>query len=197
MVPRAQMSKRLADFAAACRAQRVKVTPQRTEILRELASTGEHPDAETVFKRVRRRIPAISLDTVYRTLHLLEDKGVIARVPATNDRARFDANMDRHHHFVCTVCGRISDFYSTALDGFVPPPAVRALGAVETVHVELRGRCRECRSKEPVAKHKPGNGQDGAGPSGTAKNGHCGNRRGNLRVARRGLARASGLKKNK
>jgi Fur family transcriptional regulator, peroxide stress response regulator len=139
-----QIEQRVADFAAACRRQGIKATHQRLEILRELAATGAHPDAETIFRRVRRRLPSISLDTVYRTLRMLEEKSVIARVPSMKDRARFDANMDRHHHFVCAVCGRIDDFYSAALDGFVPPPGVGTMGTVESVHVELRGRCNAC-----------------------------------------------------
>ena len=77
MITREQVTRRLADFAAECRDKHIKATHQRMEILRELASTGEHPDAETIFKRVRRRIPAVSLDTVYRTLRMLEDKGII------------------------------------------------------------------------------------------------------------------------
>lgn len=140
-----QVEKRVADFAATCRRQGIKATHQRMEILRELASTGEHPDAETIYTRVRKRIPAISLDTVYRTLRMLEEKGVISRVPSMQDRARFDANMDRHHHFVCETCGQIADFTSAALDGFAPPPEVAALGRVESVHIELRGRCKSCK----------------------------------------------------
>lgn len=141
------VDQRVADFTAACRRQGIKATHQRLEILRELAGTGEHPDAETIFRRVRKRLPSISLDTVYRTLRMLEEKGVISRVPSMTDRARFDANMDCHHHFVCAVCGRIADFTSPALDGFVPPPAVGAIGTVESVHVELRGRCAACAKK--------------------------------------------------
>lgn len=152
MISRKQVDKRVEDFAAACRSQRIKVTLQRTEILRELASTGEHPDAETIYKRVRRRLPAVSLDTVYRTLRMLEEKKVIARVPSLKDRARFDANMDRHHHFVCERCGKIADFTSTALDGIAAPPEVRTLGRVDSVHIELRGRCRECQA---VVKKQP------------------------------------------
>ena len=147
MISQEQVNRRLADFAAACRARRVKATHQRLEILRELASTGEHPDAETIFKRVRRRIPSVSLDTIYRTLRMLEDKGIIARVPATADRARFDANMARHHHFVCRACGRIEDITSPALDRVAVPAAAAGLGRVETVHVELRGLCRACQTK--------------------------------------------------
>ncbi len=139
--------RRVAEFVDACRRQGVKATHQRTEILRELAGTDEHPDAETVYQRVRRRIPAISLDTVYRTLKLLEERGVISRVGSTRDRARFDANTDRHHHFVCSECGMIGDFYSDALDRFPVPRQVAEMGSVEGVYVELRGRCRTCQTR--------------------------------------------------
>ena len=144
---RSSTERRVAEFAEACRRQGVKATHQRTEILRELVGTQQHPDAETVYGRVRRRIPAISLDTVYRTLKLLEEKGVISRVGSTRDRARFDANTNRHHHFVCTECGRIDDFTSDVLDRFPVPQEVAAMGRVDGVYVELRGRCRMCQAK--------------------------------------------------
>lgn len=144
MVTRDEVGRRMAGFAAACRSHGVKATHQRTEILRELARTEEHPDAETVYSGVRKRIPAISLDTVYRTLRLLEEKEIISRVGSLRDRARFDANTDRHHHFVCSACGRIADFYSEVLDRFPVPPEVAEMGSVDGAYVELRGRCRAC-----------------------------------------------------
>ena len=143
----------VAEFVDACRRQGVKATHQRTEILRELAGMTEHPDVETLYRRVRLRIPAISLDTVYRTLKLLEDKGIIARVGSMGDRARFDANMDRHHHFVCCECGMIGDFYSDVLDQFPVPREVAEMGCVDGVYVELRGRCRKCQRE--ARKRKP------------------------------------------
>jgi Fur family peroxide stress response transcriptional regulator len=118
------------------------------EILRELAGTDEHPDAEAIFRRVRKRIPSLSLDTVYRTLRMFEERGIISRVGATRDRARFDANTDPHHHFICTRCGHISDFYSDALDQFQPPAEVREKGETYSVYVELRGICKNCTSPE-------------------------------------------------
>jgi len=136
---------RVDDFVAACRRIGIKATHQRIEIFKELAATGEHPDAESIYRRVLKRIPSMSFDTVYRTLRMLEEKNLIARVPSAQDRARFDANMERHHHFVCSSCGKIVDFTSPALDGFVPPPEVRRLGTVDSVQVELRGLCNECR----------------------------------------------------
>jgi len=147
MIRPAQVSVRVAEFVDTCRRQGIKVTHQRIEILRELACTDEHPDAETVYERVRERLPVISLDTVYRTLRLLEERGAIARVGSLGDRARFDANTDRHHHYVCSECGLVRDFYSEELDGFTVPPDVSELGQVDAIHIELRGRCRECKAK--------------------------------------------------
>ena len=147
MTPAEHIKTRVAEFLECCRRQGVRATHQRAEILRELAGSQEHPDAETIHRRVRQRIPTISLDTVYRTLRLLEDKGVIARVGSVRDRARYDANTDRHHHFVCTACGMIGDFYSDAMDRLPVPREVSEMGSVEGVYVELRGICRDCRQK--------------------------------------------------
>lgn len=91
-----EVQERLDGFVRSCKVQGVRATHQRIEILRELASSEEHPDAETVYKGVQQRIPTISLDTVYRALRLLEEKGVISRVGCTRDRARYDANTDQH-----------------------------------------------------------------------------------------------------
>ena len=109
-------------------------------------STQEHPDAETIYGRVRQRIPAISLDTVYRTLRMLEDMGIIARVGSMRYSTRFDANTDQHHHFVCRECGMIGDFSSDVLDRFPVPREVAEMGNVDSVYVELRGRCGKCQS---------------------------------------------------
>ena len=141
------VEERLAAFIKMCRKVGLKATHQRAEIYRELARTDEHPDAETVFRRVRRRIPAISLDTVYRTLRLMEEKGTILRVVSLGDRTRFDANTEQHHHFVCRECGAVKDFDSEGLNDLRAPPEAAALGTVESFQVELRGICVPCRAK--------------------------------------------------
>ncbi|WP_225073420.1 transcriptional repressor [Desulfuromonas sp. CSMB_57] len=156
MIPKQQVEKRVADSLEICRRQGVKATHQRTEILRELAGSEEHPDAETILTRVRQRVPTISVDTIYRTLRLLEDSGVIARVGSMRDRARFDANTDRHHHFVCTECEMIGDFYSDAMDQFPVPQEVSEMGSVEGVYVELRGICRKCKQKAMKTEGRTG-----------------------------------------
>jgi len=65
---RVAVASRLQTFMARCRAVGLKVTPQRSEIFRQLTASDEHPDAETIFRRVRNRLPAISFNTVYQTL---------------------------------------------------------------------------------------------------------------------------------
>lgn len=155
---------RMAEFVAACRRAGLRLTRQRTEIYRELARTEEHPDAETIHRRVRRRIPGVSCDTVYRTLRTLEDTGVVARVGARLDRARFDANMGQHHHFVCTRCGLIRDFDSAAFDQLRAPADVGRFGSPESVHVEVRGLCAACgrRAARPRRQSARSAGGEGA-----------------------------------
>ena len=138
----------MARFERVCRGAGVRLTHQRMEIFREVAQTAAHPDAETVYRGVRKRIPTMSLDTVYRALWLLSDLGLITTLGPSRERTRFDANLDRHHHFVCLRCGRTRDFYSDAFDELKLPHSVRAIGRVETTHVEARGVCRECARKD-------------------------------------------------
>lgn len=143
-----EVQKRVGEFSEACRRYGVKATHQRKEIYRELARTNEHPDAETIYRRVRKRIPEMSLDTVYRTLHLLEKEGLITRVGFLGDKARFDANTGRHHHFVCTECGFMGDIYNEEWNDFRARGDVAAMGTVNSMHVELRGLCKACQAKQ-------------------------------------------------
>ena len=139
--------KRVAHFVERCRRLGIRVTHQRLEVFRELAGSEDHPSADCVFRSVRRRVPTVSLDTIYRTLNMLAEEGVIARVGALSDRARFDGNADRHHHFVCTKCGLIRDLYCRDFDDLSPPQGVSSMGKVKSIHVEIRGVCSSCASK--------------------------------------------------
>lgn len=127
----------------------VKLTHQRLEVYQELAKSGEHPDAETLFRRVRERLPTISLDTVYRTLWLLLDLGLITTLGPSRVGTRFDANLNSHHHFVCSRCGMTRDFYSEEFDRLEVPLTAKSYGHVQTTRVEVRGVCLECAGKKP------------------------------------------------
>ena len=134
-------------FMGFCRELCIKPTHQRTEIYRELMATEDHPNAETIYGNVKKRIPAISLDTVYRTLRLFEQKGIISRVSAAGESMRFDGNTKRHHHFICVECGKVRDFYSDDFNNLATPVDVAKIGKVGSVHVEIRGVCNTCQDK--------------------------------------------------
>ena len=153
-----EIERRMVHFEEVSRSAGVKLTHQRMEIFREVAQTGDHPDAETVYRGVRTRVPTMSLDTVYRALWLLNDLGLITTLGPSRGRTRFDANLSRHHHFVCQRCGLTRDFYSEAFKELRLPQSIKAVGRVEATHVEARGVCRKCaktrKAKPTAAKRK-------------------------------------------
>ena len=138
---------RMNNFETVCRDAGIKLTHQRIEIFREIAQTWDHPDAEQIFHRVRNRMPTVSLDTVYRTLWLLMDLGLVVSLGSSRERTRFDANLTSHHHFVCGQCGFTRDFYSNDLDSIRLPDSVSSFGEIEKTHVEVRGICSKCVEK--------------------------------------------------
>ena len=143
-----KVEERLKNFETVCRDNGIKLTHQRMEIFREVAQTEDHPDADQVFQRVRDRLPTVSLDTVYRTLWLLNNLGLVVTLGSSRERTRFDANLDTHHHFVCGQCEFTRDFYSNDLDNISLPDSVGSLGEIGAIHVEVRGLCRACAAKE-------------------------------------------------
>ena len=151
------IDQRLARFEEVCRNSGAKLTHQRMEIFREVVQTDEHPDVEKVFKGVRRRMPTVSMDTVYRTLWWLKDLGLVTMFGPPRDRARFDANLSRHHHFVCNRCGLTRDFYSDEFDSLELPDSVLSIGRAERIQVEVKGLCLKCAAyKKPDEKNNEG-----------------------------------------
>ena len=143
-----ELEDRLSRFKRVCRESGRKLTQQRLEIFREVARTGDHPDVESVYRRVRKQLPTVSLDTVYRTLWMLKDLGLVNTLESTHSRTRFDANLERHHHFVCTGCGMTVDFEDRGFDKLTIPDSVKSMGDMKELQVEVRGLCKECASKK-------------------------------------------------
>lgn len=84
-------------------------TRQRRVILEELRSLTTHPTAVELYELTRRRLPRISLGTVYRNLDLLVRAGVVQRLQGAGTEARFEGKPDRHSHVRCVRCGRLDD----------------------------------------------------------------------------------------
>ncbi len=87
----------------------IRMTTQRAAILAVVQTAEKHLTAGEIFERVRRRYPTIAYGTVYRTLHLLAELGLIQEFPFGDQASRFDRRTDRHDHVHCTVCGALVD----------------------------------------------------------------------------------------
>ena len=124
----------------------IKVTPQRIAIYKELASTDQHQSTETIYKKIKDYYPNISLTTVYRTLETFEKLGLISVVNVLYNAARYDANLDPHHHIVCTECKKVEDVYDESLNNLDISNKTLGDYQVEGYSLLLSGVCTSCRS---------------------------------------------------
>lgn len=138
------LSARMAMFEQACQQAGLKLTHQRLEIFRELATATDHPSAETLHRRLRQRMPTLSLDTIYRTLASLEENGLITRVKTGESQARFEAEQRQHHHLVCERCHEIIDFQWQTFDDSLLPDEISQWGKIKSKNAILQGLCRKC-----------------------------------------------------
>lgn len=120
-----------------------KVTPQRQAIFRVLQDTDEHPTAEAVYAQVCAEMPTISLRTVYQVLNDLASMDELQQLDLGTGSARFDPNLDPHHHLVCESCGRVRDLATDFPDVRVPVAAGDGF-RVSTTEIVFRGTCAEC-----------------------------------------------------
>jgi Fe2+ or Zn2+ uptake regulation protein len=130
-----------------------RMTRQRRLVLETVAATDAHPTAEWVYERVRRRLPRISLGTVYRNLQLLVAVGRLRpwrRGPTT----RYDADLSAHDHFSCRECGLLLDL-ERAPRAFAEERRLRARGhEIEDRVLEFVGICRDCRHRRKALGKK-------------------------------------------
>lgn len=134
----------LDHLAQICDQAGIKLTHQRLEIFREMMSACDHPSAELIHQRLQEKLPTIAIDTVYRTLSTFDELGIVKRLHVMGERALFDANTERHHHFICTRCKTVKDIYWPEFDNSVLPEETGNMGRIQSRHLELRGICNLC-----------------------------------------------------
>ena len=138
------LQEKLTAFESACREAGLRLTHQRLEIYRELAMADDHPSAEVLHQRLRRKIPTISLDTVYRTLATFQSHGLIRKVNTVESQARFEATGMRHHHLICRKCKEIMDFQWQLIDDVTLPEEISKWGRIDNKNVVVYGVCSKC-----------------------------------------------------
>ncbi len=126
-------------------AGRLRMTTQRRVILEELSKLKTHPTAAELCQIVRKRLPRISLGTVYRNLEVLSREGIIQKLEAGGQQMRFDGNVETHYHLRCLVCGRVADVDMELLSGVEEKVAGQHGFQVLGHHLEFFGVCPQCR----------------------------------------------------
>ncbi len=142
------VEKRTNNFINQCKELGLKVTPQRVAIYRELANTDQHPSAESICQKIRNYYPNISLTTIYRTLETFEKLGLVSVVNVLYNAARYDANLEPHHHLVCITCKKVEDYYDDSLMNLDISKRNLANYKVLGYTIQLNGICMDCREKK-------------------------------------------------
>jgi Fe2+ or Zn2+ uptake regulation protein len=139
-------NKNMAEPGAALRARGMRLTAQRRAILEAVRASDAHPSAALVHRLVRRRLPRVSLGTVYRNLRTLAAEGFLLERAGT-DGLRFDGNTAVHDHFTCVACGRVFDVSRPARRRARGRLAGRPGFEIQDLRMEFHGRCARCRGR--------------------------------------------------
>ena len=121
-----------------------RVTRQKTAVLEILRSVDNHPTAEWLYQEARKRIPGLSLGTVYRNLNQLRDNGEIIELSYGNNQSRFDGRRDNHHHYCCTSCGKVYDMYMPVIRTLESKAKAACKYHIDGYRLEFYGVCDEC-----------------------------------------------------
>lgn len=92
---------------------KMKLTMQRKILLEELKKLKSHPTADDFFVILRKKLPKISLGSVYRNLEALSSTGMIKKLECAGSQKRFDGDTSDHFHLRCDVCGKVSDYFGS------------------------------------------------------------------------------------
>ncbi|MFH7320612.1 Fur family transcriptional regulator [Desulfurivibrio sp. D14AmB] len=123
----------------------LRVTKQRQVLLDELRKVCTHPTADELYQMARKRLPRISLGTVYRNLELMAENGMIQKLEVGGTQKRFDGNVVPHCHVRCLKCGRVDDL-DLSLDLDLESLAREQTGYAIVRHsIEFGGFCPVCR----------------------------------------------------
>ena len=129
------------------RANNFKVTPQRLAVYEVLANTREHPNADMIFSSLQATYPTMSLATVYKTIDILQEIGLVQILNAGEDSFRYDADVSGHAHVRCVECGRVDDVYDLDTEKFAGEIENNTGYKLVGQQFYFYGNCPACRNK--------------------------------------------------
>jgi Fe2+ or Zn2+ uptake regulation protein len=126
--------------------KKLRNTEPRRIILQEIKHSKSHPTADEIYEIVKKKVPRVSLGTIYRNLELLCQEGLIQKIEMGGAQKRFDGHTENHYHFRCVNCGRIEDLTDGSLEEV--EMVLTKLSPYEILghRIELTGRCHPCNS---------------------------------------------------
>jgi Fur family peroxide stress response transcriptional regulator len=125
-----------------------KVTPQRLAVCELILSSKAHPSADQIYQEVKKKHPTMSLATVYQTLHLLTEIGLLQELGFSDCISRYDPNTSPHINIVCKKCGKIRDYEAEGVQELWSR-IVRGLG-FEPIgqRLDIYEKCNECQESD-------------------------------------------------
>jgi len=137
-----------ASIIEAFRRKGYKATPQRIAICRFAIRSRDHPTAQRIYSEVKKVHPTVSLATVYKTLQVLKELGLIQELNFPQGQARFDSYMKPHINLVCLRCGNIRDLDDLTAREIVSRVADAAKFTATGQRLDIYGICQKCRRTE-------------------------------------------------
>jgi Fe2+ or Zn2+ uptake regulation protein len=134
------------NIAGFLRARGIQPSHQRIRIYEALAATKAHPSADTIHRELSQDMPTLSRTTVYSTLELFVEKGIVQKLALSGSELRYDADVSAHIHFRCRSCGAVLDLAGCAAP---PPPAIPCGFVIERAQFYAEGLCPACAALTP------------------------------------------------
>jgi len=136
-----------ASIIQALRNKGYKATPQRIAICKFALSSREHPSVQRIYKEVKKTYPTVSLATVYKTLQILKEIGLVQELNFPQDQTRFDSYLKPHVNLVCLRCGNIQDVDDVNAKELVKKVAATRRFTPSTQRLDIYGICEKCSGK--------------------------------------------------
>ncbi|MCI5140944.1 MAG: ArsR family transcriptional regulator [Candidatus Electrothrix sp. ATG1] len=125
----------------------LRMTHQRELILEELGNCHNHPTADALYERIKKKLPRISLATVYRNLEILSEAGMIRKLEISGRQKRFDKEIEQHDHVFCVQCRRVDDIKFDQ-NRLLSLDKEHSQGyEISGCRVEFFGLCPQCQAK--------------------------------------------------
>jgi len=138
----------VASIIQALRNKGYKATPQRIAICKFALSSREHPSVQRIYEEVKKTYPTVSLATVYKTLQILKEIGLVQELNFPKDQTRFDSYLEPHINLVCLRCGNIQDVDDVNAKELVKRIAAARRFTPSGQRLDIYGICEKCSEKK-------------------------------------------------